>query len=177
MRGELQILLHTFQRYFVLEFLKLLGMLTISAIRSTHGDAHTLSGNRSDKEDHRICARIDTLSGSSFFDAGRQVTPTLRSFDKPSDMRLRSVKGESDVSRLQSLKSIFFVTLVPFFVSIMFVLRKQGGACMEERGQAWESGYAWKSLVLCDERWIRLGGWMEEAHCCFLTYTPVISIS
>jgi len=31
---------------------------------------------------------IDMLSGSSFFDAGQQVTPTLISFNKDSDMCL-----------------------------------------------------------------------------------------
>jgi len=30
----------------------------------------------------------DMLSGTSFSDAGQQVTPTLISFNKPSDMRL-----------------------------------------------------------------------------------------
>ena len=72
--------------------------------------------------------RIDA-SGSEFFHA---VKHAPFSFDKPSDMRLRSVKREPDASRLRSLKSSFFVTLVPFFVSIMYVLREQGG------GPAWK---------------------------------------
>ena len=79
-------------------------------------------------------------SGSSFLDASRQVAPTLRSFDKPSDMRLISVKGESDVSRLQSLNSFLFVTLVPFFVSIMFVLRIDRGDMHGKMGDWHRSG-------------------------------------
>ena len=41
---------------------------------------------------------------------------------------------ESDASRLQGLKSFFFVTIVPFFVSIMFVLRKDRGTLHRGKG-------------------------------------------
>jgi len=48
---------------------------------------------------------IDMLSGSISFDAAPYVTPILILFHKPPDMHLRSVKEESDPSRLRSLKS------------------------------------------------------------------------
>lgn len=61
-------------------------------------------------------------------------------FDKPPDMRFGLVKEESDVSRLQSLTSFFFVEIVFSFVS-MIVLCIGGkescveeGTCMEENG-------------------------------------------
>ena len=54
-----------------------------------------------------------------------------------------------------SLSQLFF-----FFVSIMFVLRKQ-------RGHAWEAGYAWKSIDLCGDRWKDRTRQMERGHRCF----------
>ena len=39
--------------------------------------------------------------------------------DKPSDMRFGSVKEKSDASRLLSLQSFFFVSIVLSFVSII----------------------------------------------------------
>ena len=50
-------------------------------------------------------------------------------------MRLQSVKEESDASRLRSLKSFSYVTIVLFFVS-MFALRKERG---NMRGRLWIS--------------------------------------
>jgi len=51
-------------------------MLTIldlhpSDLHIAHGLAHTLSGNRSDKEDHRICAIDRYTLREQFFDTAR----------------------------------------------------------------------------------------------------------
>ena len=88
-----------------------------------HGHARILCSKSFRQRSIGHVIRIDA-SRSEFFHA---VKHTPLSFDKPSDMRLRSVKRKLDASRLRSLKSFFFVTLVPFFSSIVFVLRKQGG--------------------------------------------------
>ena len=52
--------------------------------------------------------RIDTSTGSKFFDATRHVTPILISLDKHADIDFRSVKEESDASRLRSLKNFLW---------------------------------------------------------------------
>ena len=70
-----------------------------------------------------------------FFDTARHDLTTPVSFDKPPpDMRLRSVKEESDASRLLSLKSFFLVKFLSFLVIMMFVLRKQGGNLLGRKG-------------------------------------------
>ena len=49
-------------------------------------------------------------------------------------------EGDSDASRLRSLKSFFFVTLVPFFVSIMSVLWIDRGTMHRRMGDQHGSG-------------------------------------
>ena len=71
-------------------------MLTISI-----GYAPNLSAAHRQRPGHAL--RIDTASGSEFFHAVKHIP---LSFDKPPDMHLRSVKDESDASRLRSLKSV-----------------------------------------------------------------------
>ena len=102
----------------------------LSDLHIAHGHARVLSSKLFRQRSIGHALQIDA-SGSEFFHA---VKHAPLSFDNPSDMRLQSMKRESDASRLRSLKSFFLVTLVPFFVSIMFVLRKQGG------GPAWKKG-------------------------------------
>ena len=49
-------------------------------------------------------------------------------------------EGESDASKLLSLKSFFFEKLVPFFLSMMFVLRKDRGNMHRRMGDRHGSG-------------------------------------
>ena len=61
------------------------------------------------------------------------------SFDKPPDMRLPSVKEESDASRLRSPKSCLCDDC-PFFVSMMFSCGRKGGICVEVGGRHGRKG-------------------------------------
>jgi len=64
-------------------------------------------------------------------------------------MHLRSVREESDASRLLSLKSLFFVTFVSFFVSMMFALRKDRGNMHRRIGDRHGSGKMFGRLWIC----------------------------
>ena len=64
-------------------------------------------------------------------------------------------EGESDASRLLGQKSFFFVAIVPFFVSIMFVLRIDRGSLHGGKGDLRGSGRVrgrWWIYVMMDGR-------------------------
>ena len=90
-------------------------------------------------------------------------------FDKPPDMPFGSVKEKSDASRLLSLKSFFFVSIVLSFV-IIIVLCIEGRETYVEEGSCIEgNGSLSRSLEGWEKKPGRLG-------CCFI-YTPVSTVS
>ena len=156
-------------------------MLTISDLYPVHlhitrAYAHALSSNRSGKGVYRTCAPDRCLRGQvlSCFKGCSVITR------QTSGNTLAIGEEESDASRLQGLKSFFFVTIVLFFVSIMFVLRIDMGTSHRGKGDLHRSngmrGRCW--IYVCD-RWkdrIGLGrigwdleeGWKEELKLFFL---------
>jgi len=55
--------------------------------------------------------------------------------------------------RVRSLKSLFFVTIVLFFVSMIVALRKERGNMRGRRRLVWKLKHAWKSIARCSDRW------------------------
>ena len=82
------------------------------------------------------------------------------------------MRKESDASRLLGLKSFFFITIVPFFVSIMFVLRMDRGTLHRGKGDLHRSGgmrgRCW--IYVCDQWKDMIGfrGRMEDGEVVFL---------
>ena len=119
------------------------------------------------------------ITGSEFFHAAKHA---LLSFNKPPGIRLRLMKKESDASRLLGLKSFSFVTIVPFFVSIMCVIWMERGTLHRGKGDLHRSsgmrGRCW--IYVCD-RWedrIGLRGRMSKLFfLLILSCCPLVSWS
>ena len=107
----------------------------LSDLHIAHGHAHILSSKSFGQRSIGHALQIDA-SGSEFFHA---VKHAPLAFDKPSDMRLRSVKCESDASRLRGVKSFSLERLfLSLLASCLFCKSKGGlrgrkGPCVEER--------------------------------------------
>ena len=115
-------------------------------------------------------------SGSDFFHAPKHAPLSL---DKPPGRHLRSVRRNRMRVGYRAWR-VFFVTIVPFFVSIMFVLRKERGTLHRGKGDLHRSsgmrGRCW--IYVCN-RWKEgLGGRMEgRVEVVFPTYTLMLSVS